>query len=278
MVYFVMATAFNLCGVFSILHMTCDMNHSLGTPLFAVWTGSSFVTNVMLQKIVLMRAALVDKSKWPSFLRVIFHAEVCAGVVMFGGCIWFGALLSREGSGTHASEKAREIYSIDYLMVCVCGLFVFLDFVFSCTASVVMYVGLRTFQQQASGHLSTRSSDEGASGLLKTAADRAARVIVFARLNLVLVCLSVTTSTLFYLTIAAVALFGDFERQSIEKTVCFIAWLADSLFNDVCITYVGFGPTEDVLTAIGCVMNSASQVAEVGAEVQPTRLGASDDS
>ena len=91
-----------------------------------------------------------------------------------------------------------------------------------------------------------------------------ARAMWFARLNLWLVALSVATTTLFYVAFVLLMLLplqadsitaNDLEVRS---RLFFLSWLFDSLFNDVCILFVSFGPMADALGALG---------AAVGAEI-----------
>merc|ERR1712070_1073321 len=74
--------------------------------------------------------------------------------------------------------------------------------------------------------------------------------------------MSVTTTTLFYLTsfgaMVLVLLDADnplYKEEQLMKasSAVFIAWLLDTIFNDLCILFVGFGPTTDALTAVANV-------------------------
>merc|ERR1711953_496221 len=93
-----------------------------------------------------------------------------------------------------------------------------------------------------------------ASGLLHWASSLD-RAVFFARLNLVLVVLSVTTTTVFYLAFVFMtfAWVVDTSEAEVERRFAFlfVAWLFDSIFNDVCVTFVGFGPTSNALTTVG---------------------------
>merc|ERR1719277_1127577 len=45
----------------------------------------------------------------------------------------------------------------------------------------------------------------------------------------------------------------DTDDNEIERRLAylFIAWLLDSVFNDVCVAFVGFGPTSNALQTVG---------------------------
>ena len=59
----------------------------------------------------------------------------------------------------------------------------------------------------------------------------------------------------------------EFLSLAFQKLYHFVlfytAWLLDSLFNDICVVFVGFGPTENVLMAI----KAAAGAEAIGAPV-----------
>eukprot|EP00746_Dinoflagellata_sp_MGD_P151661 gnl/MRDRNA2_/MRDRNA2_83178_c0_seq2.p1 gnl/MRDRNA2_/MRDRNA2_83178_c0~~gnl/MRDRNA2_/MRDRNA2_83178_c0_seq2.p1 ORF type:complete len:188 (-),score=20.87 gnl/MRDRNA2_/MRDRNA2_83178_c0_seq2:367-930(-) len=117
-------------------------------------------------------------------------------------------------------------------------LFVLLDLLFSCASSVAMRSGLKKIR-------------EGPNAL--------GREVLLAKVNLVLVMASVVTTSLFYFSfiVMMITLMGDFSRGNFREELnrrmafFFISWLLDSLFNDACVVFVGFGATADALTIIG---------------------------
>merc|ERR1712151_1355514 len=62
-------------------------------------------------------------------------------------------------------------------------------------------------------------------------------------------------TTVFYLafTLMTFAWVVNTQEADVERRYAFlfIAWLFDSIFNDVCVTFVGFGPTSNALTTVG---------------------------
>merc|ERR1712224_853138 len=81
--YLFMVTVCNFCGVVGVLHMSCHQEHLFGLSFYVAWLVSSFITNLVLQKIVVMRAALVDDSKLPKVLRRLFCCEVFIALALF---------------------------------------------------------------------------------------------------------------------------------------------------------------------------------------------------
>ena len=81
-----------------------------------------------------------------------------------------------------------------------------------------------------------------------------ARAIFFAKINLFLVVASVLTTSLFYISliVAASVFVGEDNTDETKRRAAFvfISWLMDSLFNDACVLFVGFGPISDSLTTI----------------------------
>ena len=77
--YFTLVLVCNLSGVLGSLCMSCWDSPVAGLPFFSFWLVSSFITNLVLQKIVMMRANLVAENGLPRFLSVIFAVEVSVG-------------------------------------------------------------------------------------------------------------------------------------------------------------------------------------------------------
>merc|ERR1719238_814930 len=61
--------------------MSCWDSPVTGLPLFSLWIVSSFITNLVLQKIVMKRADLLAQNGLPRYLNWIFSVEVCTAVI-----------------------------------------------------------------------------------------------------------------------------------------------------------------------------------------------------
>merc|ERR1719356_90837 len=157
-------------------------------------------------------------------------------------------------------------------------LFILFDFVFSCVSVMAMRSGILKIKEiMVGGSGSTISKTLSQSNGLLQWASSLDRAVFFARINLILVGLSVTTTTVFYLafTLMTFSWVAETHEADVERRFAFlfIAWLFDSIFNDVCVTFVGFGPTSNALTTvgeaakadiIGAVTEEAAQVPEGG--------------
>merc|ERR1711924_80063 len=124
-------------------------------------------------------------------------------------------------------------------------------------------------QQMAAGQVSQPPSDSA--GFLHWP-DVLARAVFFAKMNLVLVVMSVTTTTLFYLsfmviTVTLVQAISEDEFYS-RFGLLFISWLLDSLFNDFCVVFVGFGPTANALATVGEATKAETIGAAIDLEVE----------
>eukprot|EP00746_Dinoflagellata_sp_MGD_P151663 gnl/MRDRNA2_/MRDRNA2_83178_c0_seq4.p1 gnl/MRDRNA2_/MRDRNA2_83178_c0~~gnl/MRDRNA2_/MRDRNA2_83178_c0_seq4.p1 ORF type:complete len:566 (-),score=52.44 gnl/MRDRNA2_/MRDRNA2_83178_c0_seq4:367-2064(-) len=266
--YLMMVTLCNFCGLIGILHMSCHQEHLFGLPFYIAWIISSFITNLVLQKIVVMRAALVDQSRLPKCLKCIFCAEVILALLLFGFSMFLAIAtatadheknareheeLSEEEQAEKRKEGERVLQLIALSVILFTLLFILFDLIFSFASSMAMHSGLKKIQEQMPSLPAGRNNPE-ADGLLQfpNALDRA---IFFAKVNLFLVVASVATTSLFYFSFIAMTavLMGGFEFEEIQRRVAFLftAWLLDSLFNDACVVFVGFGATADALTIIG---------------------------
>merc|ERR1711988_1932484 len=114
-----------------MLHLSCHMNWPVGLPLTASWTLGSFVTNLVLQKIVVMRAAFLDKSKLPKVLMHLFRVEVAIAIV--AGCL----MVVSVGAGVVVEASAAR----SAVLICFGGLtcgFICCDLAFSVVCCIVM--------------------------------------------------------------------------------------------------------------------------------------------
>eukprot|EP00746_Dinoflagellata_sp_MGD_P058506 gnl/MRDRNA2_/MRDRNA2_25040_c0_seq1.p1 gnl/MRDRNA2_/MRDRNA2_25040_c0~~gnl/MRDRNA2_/MRDRNA2_25040_c0_seq1.p1 ORF type:complete len:347 (+),score=39.17 gnl/MRDRNA2_/MRDRNA2_25040_c0_seq1:79-1041(+) len=248
-VHLVLVTLFNFCGLYGVLHIGCCVKQDHGFPFYVVWIVSSFITNLLLQKIVLLRARLMDDSKILKTLERVFHAEVILAVLFF----IFSLVASVSWTVTNSEGTDPNVLRfLALITIASCLLFVLFDFVFSIVASIAMYNGLKKAQAQVpyalQGHLSMETG-----GLIRwsTSLDRA---VFFAKVNLLLVVASVVTSSLFYLTLitfAATSIVSVSREERLRRVaIFFVMWVLDSLFNDACVVFVGFGPTSNALNNI----------------------------
>lgn len=267
-IYLVSVTLCNFCGLIGILHMSCHQEFLFGLPFYIAWIISSFITNLVLQKIVVMRAALVDKSKLPKCLQCIFCTEVILALLLFGFSMFLAIAiattdheknqkeheeLSEEEQRQKEEEGKAALQMTALAVILFTLLFILFDLVFSIASSMAMHSGLKKIEEQRPTVPAGQGETE-AGGLLKwpSALDRA---IFFAKVNLFLVMASVATTSLFYFAfiLMTAVIMGDTDYKEVQRRMAFlfIAWLLDSLFNDACVVFVGFGPTSEALTTIG---------------------------
>eukprot|EP00747_Dinoflagellata_sp_TGD_P215235 gnl/TRDRNA2_/TRDRNA2_87952_c0_seq1.p1 gnl/TRDRNA2_/TRDRNA2_87952_c0~~gnl/TRDRNA2_/TRDRNA2_87952_c0_seq1.p1 ORF type:complete len:462 (-),score=67.39 gnl/TRDRNA2_/TRDRNA2_87952_c0_seq1:21-1385(-) len=256
----------NLCGVIGVLHMSCHAETYTGLPFYAAWLVSSFATNLGLQRIVVMKAALIDKSHQPHALKLIFRAEMAIAALLFSGTVFMAVAASTEifkGGDADPPQVGngigwRTLHIVAWLMACVSALFVVFDLMFSCKAAMAMYSGMEQMRQQMSkGQIAPPPGEDN--GFLDWPG-RVAHVFLLAKINLMLVVMSVTTTTIYYVSFVTITIS---ITQEVDKDVyyarvgfLFMAWLLDSLFNDACVTFVGFGPTADALATVGAVLGA----------------------
>merc|ERR1719401_2160068 len=151
-----------------------------------------------------------------------------------------------KGSKAKAQLIALVVSLISILFICF-------DLFFSCVSAMAMRSGITRIQEIMVSGAVTKTVSQS-SGLLRWASSLD-RAVFFARINLLLVVCSVTTTTVFYLafvfmTFAWVVATDETEVER-RYAFLFIAWLLDSVFNDICVTFVGFGPTSNALATVG---------------------------
>jgi len=259
-VYFLTVAVCNLAGLIGLIHMSCHQEHLTGLPFYIGWLVSSFITNLILQKIVVMRASLVDRSRLPSILRWLFCIEVVIALVLFSSSVFLAIAASTRDYDKNARHEEEEDTStatrnkvVAVAVVLISLLFAFFDMFFSFVSTMAMRSGIIRIKEIMAGGTVTRSISQS-SGLLHWA-NSLDRAVFFARLNLLLVFLSVTTTTLFYVAFISMVFCWvvDTSTSEIEKRYAFlfVAWLLDSVFNDLCVIFVGFGPTSNALATVG---------------------------
>jgi hypothetical protein len=282
--------------------MSCWDNPVVGLPFFSFWLVSSFITNLVLQKIVMMRANLLAENGLPKYLSIIFAVEVCTAAILISMTVAvtvaFAALDLTDNSedvacdnndpnftqcvnefernrtnGTESDNVAgllnymnslsvgqqRRYASMGFLAVgFLIFVFVLFDLFFSIFSSMVMRRALQSVQDDAAANTLVIGRDtEGAGPRFSS---NLARALFFGKLNLVLVIASVSTTTLFYFALIRLSLFSSFHvvccppgpgRLDDQFGFVYGTWLLDSLFNDMCVLFVGFSSTEKALQTVG---------------------------
>jgi len=257
--------------LWGILQMTCEQEHSRGFPFYALWMASTLVTNLMLQRILLIKA-----TELPRYLRIVFQTEVVAVLAM---CCWMAAVviymqyLSTSLSVSLSQMPKDDVFVISMVSITICSyaVFVIIDCVFSYFAAKAMHAGLQRVRRLMLVS-PVRLCDTGES--LRTG-DGHARALAFTKINLALVILSVSTTSMYYFAAAMVLVstfnVGIAEQQHALLNFLWLAWLLDSLFNNLCVVFVGFGPTEEVLTAVGRIAEATAGAAAPLLIGMPTR-------
>jgi hypothetical protein len=262
--------------------MSCWDNPVAGLPFFSVWLVSSFITNLLLQKIVLMRADVLAKDGLPHCLRYVFYAEVCTAAILLCMTVFvtmtFAAMdissFGEEGAMNTNSpsnvavlvemynqlspQDQRTPLARTFLVVAILTLtFVLFDLFFSIYSSLVMHRALRRVQEDAETNklVIGQSTTPGA-----RFTSNLERAVFFGKLNMALVVASVSTTTLFYASLIRFSLFSSYHVASMLPAApghfdvmfrsIYGTWLLDSLFNDACVLFVGFSPLEDALQTL----------------------------
>jgi hypothetical protein len=202
----------------------------------------------------------------PSLFGCLFRVEVSLAMTLFLGSMFlaitvsasdFDETTSRHHNNKDAEERKQTITKfVASVVVILSLLFILFDLIFSCVSTMAMRSGISKIKEimVGGGGSAVSKTLSQSNGLLhwESSLDRA---IFFARINVILVCLSVTTTTVFYLafTIFTFAWVVDTNGADVERRYAFlfVAWLFDSIFNDVCVIFVGFGPTSNALATVG---------------------------
>jgi hypothetical protein len=269
--------------------MSCWDNPVAGLPFFSLWLVSSFITNLVLQKIVMMRANVLAESGLPKYLSRIFAVEVCTAFILISMTamvtIAFAALdltaladdevdeptntdateekssniaILLEGFNRLPKSQQRRYVGLGFLAVgFLIFVFVLFDLFFSIFSSLVMRGALRTVQADAEANkLVVGRHVVGQGPRFSSSLERA---LFFGKLNLVLVIASVSTTTLFYSALIRLSLFCSFHvvccppapgRLDNQFALVYGTWLLDTLFNDACVLFVGFSSTESALQTV----------------------------
>ena len=198
----------------------------INAAVFALSFTGSFVTNILLQKIVIVRTETHSDKEAAGSMRRTIYGEYIGGALL---CL--GALL-------HGLTRGRGIVPGGLLFSGIYMLGSFHLLVFDGIFSWHAYVALRQTLQQAQNALPAKACGESRTGT----------AVAVARNNLRLVLLAVLGTSLHYCTVLALAAWFSISPQSFLRFkffhVLFPMWCLDSIFNDLCAVYIGCGPTE----------------------------------
>ncbi|CAE7885521.1 Wwox [Symbiodinium microadriaticum] len=217
----------------------------INAAVFALSFTGSFVTNIILQKIVIVRTETHSDKEAAGRMRCTIYGEYIGGALLCLGALLHGVT---RGQGI---VPGGLLFSFVYILGSL-HLLVF-DGIFSWHA----YVALRQTLQQAQSALPAKACGEGRTGT----------AVAVAKNNLRLVLLAVLGTSLHYCTVLALAAWFCVSPQSFLRFkffhVLFPVWCLDSIFNDLCAVYIGCGPTEEALELV-------SHVAEATVVGRPT--------
>jgi len=233
-VYFILAGVFNAFGVSGSLFSSCYRSDfsGLGRQLVTVWAIGSVVSNVVLQDLIIKRTSLINKSASLKRLRVLFWAEV-----ILVGILFVGVVIAE----TLRRELADVIFHALFVLsgLAIFSIFV-CDLVFTASACLIFHRALQSFDD----HQSRAGVDLQHQHARLTASD-------LARLNTVLILASMITTSLFYASMLANLICRLLDtHMATSLSIFYACWLLDSLSNDVCVIFVGFGPIAESLTVI----------------------------
>lgn len=309
--YFSLAALCNTCGLMMALLFPCGGSTWFG-PIWmsivywVVWTGGSFLTNVLLQKIVLLRVGAVNPSRVPTAVHIVFWMELLLSFALF--CSALGVALKivldlvemstweiqRSSSTASEGGNAFSFFSGPViLLISLISLFTFIDWLFTIMAVMMLQRDKNNAMQYCQRQIAISDSQEIA--------------IRIAKFNLWLVAASTITTTVFNIasivlvatflgpaeafsqavhfnaeqgeiTVDDAALNDYFEYGDVLSTLeqrlqsWLICWFIDTIFNDACIIFVGFGPVLHALQTVG--ETAAGKAGGVDHERLKEKLGA----
>ena len=155
-----------------------------------MWLVSSIFTNLLLQKVVLLRVDIVAKDSLPLCLTYIFYVEVCTAAALLCMTAFVTALyvaVGASGIDMYNRLSSRSTVTLSLLLVGVLAItFVLLDLVFSIYGSLVMHRAIREVQQKGMSKTSAVVSSiaKGKGFQFSSSLERA---VFFGKLNLCLV-------------------------------------------------------------------------------------------
>ena len=195
------------------------------TLLFGLSCTGSFLTNVLLQKIVIVRTETHSGRGEATWMRRSVYGEYIAGAtILIGGML-------HAGTRGHGIVRGGKLFASAYMLGSL--LLLVFDSIFSWQA----YVTLQRALQQAQSIMPVTSW-----------ASKMSAAVAVAKVNLRLVLLAVLGTSLHYTTLLVVAAWFCFSPMSFVHFkfyhLLLPMWCLDSIFNDLCALYIGCGPTQ----------------------------------
>jgi len=239
--YFVAATISNALGATAAMTSTCmvlDLEaNDFHRLVLAAWASGTFASNLILQKLLVDRAHMLERSRSSTCLHKTYRAELA--ILLLAVVSVFISFMVQVLSIRDPLFWALH-NSVQGLLVVA---FWLLDLVFSCLVCRIILNSLRSVQLSKAS--STLSGE-----------DTLVHAVSVAKLNLATICISVSTTTLFYIAvILGLALQGSASAADSEAAVILSLFL-DSISNDVCAIIVGFGSTDAALQIVNTAQNA----------------------
>eukprot|EP00930_Biecheleria_cincta_P016632 TRINITY_DN13448_c1_g1_i2.p1 TRINITY_DN13448_c1_g1~~TRINITY_DN13448_c1_g1_i2.p1 ORF type:complete len:543 (-),score=49.50 TRINITY_DN13448_c1_g1_i2:103-1731(-) len=232
--YFTLAALVNLVGALGAMLESCtDFRSSSYVVQFAM--SAPMVTSLILQRLLLARAALIDCTGRLGRLSCFLKMEICT--LLAGGLCLCTSMIA-----VSSRIKDAVFWGItnSVAMLSIAAFWV-LDFLFSSMISFVFYYALQQEHRLDSAPATTSSVSQTM---------RHARFV--AKTDLVAVVGSQFTTTCFY--VAAIVMVGyDAFGQPSKLVTGFLLALrtVDSIFNDACAMFLGFSSTSIALRIVG---------------------------
>eukprot|EP00930_Biecheleria_cincta_P016633 TRINITY_DN13448_c1_g1_i4.p1 TRINITY_DN13448_c1_g1~~TRINITY_DN13448_c1_g1_i4.p1 ORF type:complete len:380 (-),score=40.67 TRINITY_DN13448_c1_g1_i4:103-1242(-) len=224
--YFTLAALVNLVGALGAMLESCtDFGGSRYIVQFAM--SASIVTNLVLQRLLLARAVSIDCTGRSGCLRHVFRMEVCSLLL---GCVCLCISMIAYASGIQDVVFWDITNCVALLLIAA---FWVLDFLFSLRISFVTYAALQQEHRLEYAPATTSSVSQTM---------RNARFA--AKMEIAIVVVSVFTTTCFYVAASVMVACDSFGSPSKLVTGFILAaWTLDSLSNDSCAIFLGFGST-----------------------------------
>jgi len=207
--------------------------------LLAAWRLGTFATNLILLKLLVVRAHMLDRSCSSTWLHKIYRLELA---------ILLLAVVSAFISPIAVALEIQDpwfwasLISVQGLLVLA---FWLLDLTFSYLVFKIVLNALRRLQL-------SRASSTFSGG------DTLGNAVSVATLNLATICISVSTTTLFYMAFI-LAFLLELQTSAYladAKAAMILSFLLDSISNDVCAIVVGFGSTDAALQIVNTAQNA----------------------
>jgi len=228
--YFLATALLNTIGTLGIVIQHCG-RMSIGNSIMLLSFLSNWVTNILLQKVVITRTRLHAGNEAVRCMQKTIYGEVAAGTVLVTVLLVY--LLTNV-----VSEGAGRMIIMSGMIVAA-FVFVILDGIFSWNA-------FKALRQVVSGIKSSLPAG-GVENKLTVA-------VRIATNNLWLVLLAVLGTSLHY--VALIIALGLHQagvwgfKFHIFYFILFFTWCVDSFFNDLCAIYIGCGATQAALELV----------------------------